>query len=137
MGILTHVSREVDEESNVRRVYVVTKSGISQRSQLNRVAGRCTFQSGVGQRSLVAAAYDSEDIEMAWKRGPLDVIAPEEKYERAKQIEYMSQRIDTIDNTSDLFQMLTPRLQGRVKFGEFQSPDATLHVWEVPFSLTE
>jgi len=137
MGILTHISREIDEENNIQRVYAITKFGINQRSQLNRVANRATFNSGVGQRSLVAAAYDHEGIEMVWRQSPFNAIQPEEKFEDAKQIDYTSQRIDTIDNTSDLFEMLTPRLQDRVNFGEFRSPDATLHIWEVPFNLTK
>lgn len=135
MGILTDVSVDVDEDEGVRRVYAVTKWGINMRPQLNRVAGRVTLEAGVGQRTLVSAAYDTEGIDMVWKEGPFKVIAPEDKYPDAKKINYMSKEIDSIDMSSDLFEMLTPRLQDRVNFGEFRSPDATLHIWEIPLDL--
>lgn len=135
MGILTDIETEVDEDEGVRRVFATTKWGIHRRSQLNRVAGRAAVGTGTGQRSLVAAAYDEEDIDMVWKEGPFNVIAPEEKFEDAKKINYYSREVDTIDNSSDFFEMLTPRLQDMVKFGEIRSPDAVMHVWEIPLDL--
>lgn len=135
MGVLTDISRDTDEEKGIVKIYAVTKFGINTKSQLNRVAGRAAVGHGIGQRSLVASAYDELGIDMVYKEGPFNIISPEEKYEEAKQIEYTQQEIETIDNSSDFFEMLTPRLQDRVRFGEFRSPDAVLHVWKVPLDL--
>lgn len=135
MGVITTVDREVDEEARVTRLIAVTKWDINTVSALNRVAGRMAIGEGVGQRTLVASAYDELGLDLVWNKGLGITVPPEEKYPDAKKINYTRKTIDQIDNTSDIYNLLTAQLRERVDFGEFRSPEYVMHVWEVPFDL--
>lgn len=131
MGIITHISTDYDEDAQEQKIYVRTKFGISTRSALNRVAGRAAVTTGVGQRTLVAAAYDEEGIDLVFREGPFKVLDPEEKFEDAQHIEYQS---TSMDSASSLGDVLPPRLQDAVEFGEFREGEQ-LHIWTVPFEV--
>lgn len=141
MGILTDISREVDEQNQLINIYAVTKFGISSRSALNRVASRAAIGEGVGQRTLVAAAYNEEGIDMVWRDGPASIIDPEEKWPEAKDIEYTSVKIDAASETGDITNIpkeATPR--GKLTnllfedINEFREGQV-LHVWKIPYEI--
>lgn len=132
MGILTTITTDVDEDDGVKRVYAITKFGINNRTQLNRVASRAAVGEGVGQRSLVAAAYDEEGIDLVWTEGPFGSVAPEDKFEDAKKIEYRS---SPMESASELGDILPPKIKDMVTFENYREGN-TLHVWEIPLDLT-
>lgn len=136
MGVLTYINHDVDEDGEVLRIFAKTKFGINNRAALNRVATRAAADSSVGQRDLVAAAYDEEGIELAWREGPFGLIEPEEKFENAKKISYRSVPMDTVSDFGDILDILPVRLKDAVDFGEFREGEQ-LHVWEVPFEIAE
>lgn len=134
MGILTTLDTDLDEEEGVRRVFAITKWGIGTRTQLNRLAGRASVSAGVGQRTLVAAAYKKEGIDLAWSMGLGRSVAPEEKFTDAKRINYYSEEMDTVSNVGDVYTILTDSLRDMVDFGNYREEE-TLHVWEIPLDL--
>lgn len=136
MGVLTDIRFEVDEDEQVLRVFARTKFGISTRANLNRVASRASTSLAVGQRDLVASAYDEEGIELAWREGPFGLVKPEEKFENAKEIEYRSVPMDTVSDFGDILEILPVRLKDTVEFEEFREGEV-LHVWEIPTDLAE
>lgn len=131
MGIITDVQSNYDEGRGVQRVFVRTKFGINNRSALNRVASRATVVTGVGQRSLVAAAYDEEGISLVWNDGPFGRLAPEDKFEDAKEIDYKSIPMERASELGDIF---PGYLQEAIEFGEFMEGEI-LHVWTIPFDV--
>lgn len=139
MGILTDISVQYDDDQEVQRIYAVTKFGINNRTQLNRVAGRAAVGEGVGQRSLVSAAYAEEGIDLVWREGPFTTLKPEEKYPQAKEINYKSYEIDQLSELGDIAGMvkrdyLPGWLLDKIEFGEFREGN-TLHIWEIPYHI--
>lgn len=132
MGIITYINRDIDFDDEVTRVFAITKFGIQTRAALNRVASRITIETGLGQRTLVAAAYKEEDIDLVWNDG-LRRVAPENKYEKAQDINYMS---TSMDSASELGDILPVRLAEMVEFGEYGEGEV-LHMWEIPFSVVQ
>lgn len=133
MGILTNISEEYDDRAEVQRIFAVTKFSINTRSSLNRVAGRAAAGSGVGQRTLVSAAYGELGIDLVFKRGLFDVVDPEEEYEDAKKINFKSVEMESASKFGDI---LTARLQDRVEFENYR-PDSVLNIWEIPYEVTD
>lgn len=131
MGILTRIDDEWDEEAQVHRIFAATKFGISSRGSLNRVASRAAVMTGVGQRTLVAAAYDVEGIDLVWSKGLGVVVDPEEKYEKAKEINYRS---IPIEQASEIGDILPIWFRDALEFGEFGEGEV-LHIWEIPFEI--
>lgn len=128
MGILTKIHTEFDDDEQTIRVICITRFGITTRGSLNRVAGRASNAVGVGQRSLVAAAYDEHGIDLVWNDG-LRRMAPEEKFDAAQDIEYTTFSIDKASRFEDL---LPPRIQDYVDFGNITGEEH-VHIWEIPY----
>lgn len=135
MGIITTVSEDIDEDEGVRRVFVVTSGNINTRSALNRVSSRASLGTGVGQRVLVAAAYKELGIDLVWSEGPFSSLAPEEKYEDAKRIDYKTMELEQIGIGSQITEMMPTYLKERVEFDEFHPRSTHLHMWEIPLDL--
>lgn len=140
MGILTYIGSTVDEDKGVQRVFAVTKFSINSRSSLNRVAGRAATMTGVGQRTLVAAAYDELGIKMAWREGPFSVISPEEKWPKAKEIEFYSVPAERASEFFDITNIPTDAIP-RGKLGDqllegidTLRPESVMYVWEIPIN---
>lgn len=133
MGILTDISEEFNDEEEVIRIFCVTKFGINNRTQLNRIAGRASTATGVGQRTLVAAAYDEEDIDLVWNKGLGVTVKPEDKFEKAKDIDYKSEPMDMASKFGDI---LPAFIQDKIEFENFNEGQ-TLHIWEIPYSVSE
>lgn len=141
MGVLTYISSEYDDEKDEQIIYAVTKFGINSRSTLNRIAGRAAVETGVGQRTLVAAAYDKEGIDLVWNKGLGVVISPEEKFPDAQQIEYYSvpvRRSSEFLDITNIREDFVPRgkvgdllLEGIDTF----RPEEVLHVWKIPVEV--
>lgn len=144
MGILTHIDVDYDDDKQLVTVYCVTKWGISSRAQLNRVAGRASTSAGVGQRNLVAAAYREHDIDLVWNKGLGFTVPLEEKFPDSQKIEYHSFKIDRASEFGDITGIEKTRVPGSKLrdlifegINSFRDPDATLHIWEVPYEITK
>lgn len=136
MSILTKVTTDIDEQDGVMRVYAFTKFNIADRSSLNRVAGRVAIETNVGQRTLVSAAYDELGIDLVWSEGFLGSIAPEDKYEDAKKINFMTEEVENMDNGSDIYDAFTARLQEEFDYGELIfNRNYVVNIWEIPLDL--
>ena len=140
MGILTAIDSTWDTDNNVQRIFAVTKFGISNRSSLNRVAGRAAALTGAGQRTLVAAAYNEEGIDLVWREGPFSIAKPEEKWPEAQDIEYRSEEIESASEFGDILDIPDKFIPGG-KFADFFiegidvfRPEQVIHIWEIPYS---
>lgn len=141
MGIITHIADDWDEEDRVHTIFAVTSIGINNRSALNRVATRAAVTSNVGQRILVAAAYDEEGINVVWNRG-LGVTVPlEEKWPEAQDIEYHTVTFEDAPNFGAIAELPARRFTGQ-KLRDFFLEDIPtfrdtdhLHVWEIPYEI--
>lgn len=141
MGILTSIASTYDEEDQVQRIFAVTRFSINNRSSLNRVAGRAAVETGAGQRTLVAAAYDEVGLDMVWREGPFSVISPEEKWPDAQDIEFHSVemvRSSSFFDITDIPERAVPRgsltdrlIEGIPVFDE----ENVIYIWEVPFDI--
>lgn len=141
MGIISYIAHEIDEQDQVERVFVVTKFGITNRGALNRVAARAAAGTAAGQRTLVAAAYDEEGIDMVWREGPVSFVTPEEKWPDAQDIKYHSVEMKRSSNFLDITNIpergiprgnLADRLiEGIPIFDE----ESVMHVWEIPYEV--
>lgn len=131
MGVLTNIDDDYDDDAQIHRVFVTTRFAISTRSTLNRIAGRAAVMTGVGQRTLVASAYDELGIDLVWNKGLGFTVPPEEKFEKAQDIEF---RRLNIEESSQFGDILTNHLQDAVEFGEFDDEE-TLYVWEIPYDV--
>lgn len=131
MGVLTNITEDFDDDAQVHRIFVTTRFAINTRSALNRVAGRAAVTTGVGQRTLVAAAYDELGIDLVWNMGLGVTVPPEEKYEKAKDITF---RQLNLEESSQFMDILTNHLQEAVEYGEFDDEEV-LYVWEIPYSV--
>jgi hypothetical protein len=132
MGILTNISYEYDDDKQELRIYAVTRFAPSQRSSINRVAGRAVVgHPDLGQRTLVAAANEELGLDLVWSEGPFGSKPIEEKYPDSQKIEFSS---NEIEHTSDFGEVLTARLQDRVDFGEFRK-GSVLNIWTVPYEV--
>lgn len=141
MGVLTYMESDFDEQRQVQRIFAITKFSINNRSSLNRVAGRAAVSTGVGQRTLVAAAYDEVGIDLVYNKGLGVRIPPEEKYEKAQDIEFYS---IPAGRSSEFFDITnipedkipSGKLWDRLKLdiGSFRE-DEVLYVWEIPYEV--
>lgn len=131
MGVLTNIDEDYDDNAQLHRIFITTRFAISSRATLNRIAGRAALGTGVGQRTLVASAYDELGIDLVWNAGLGVAIPPEEKYEKAQDIEF--RRLD-IKESSQFGDILTNHLQDAVEFGEFDDEEV-LYVWEIPYDV--
>jgi len=149
MGILTDIATEYDEQNEQLIIFAATRFDINTKSALNRLAGRASVGTGVGQRTLVASAYDKLGIDMVWREGPFSTMSPEEKYPKAKKIEYYSVPIDKASNFGDITNIPDSSIP-RGKFadalsdaaelispGDVFNDEAVLHIWKIPYSVTE
>lgn len=134
MGIITTIDGEVDEDEGVYRVFVITHTGISTRATLNRVAARAAGAAGVGQRALVASAYDEEGIDLVWNKGLGHTVPPEEKFTDAKRIDYHSVEAERASRLGEMFS-LPSGIKDKIDFDGFR-PDEVIHVWEIPLDMT-
>lgn len=143
MGILTHVDLDYNDDEQVITVIAVTKWGISSRAQLNRVAARAATGTGVGQRTLVAAAYEEEGIDLVWNKGLGFTVPLEEKFPDAQKISYYSIPIDRASEFGDITGIEKTRVPGnKLKdlifegINYFRDPDSQMHVWEIPYEVS-
>ena len=141
MGILTHITSDYDDEEQVQRIFATTRFELNSRSALNRVASRAAILTGVGQRTLVASAYDKLGIDLVWRDGPFSTLDPEEKYPKAQKIKFKSQTIEKASNAGDLFgipqeELPSGKLWDIVAYG---TPDETresiIYMWEIPYEV--
>lgn len=139
MGILTHVSSSYDDDLEMQRVFAVTKFAPSNRSSLNRVAGRVVVMTGAGHRSLVSAAYDELGIDMVWRDGPFTVLDPEEKYPDAQKMNFKVVNIEDSSSFGEIAHIpdeAFPRGKLADFFVEgldvFNPQEKVLMVWEIP-----
>lgn len=116
MGLITTVTDEYNEDERIHKVTVRTKGGISRLTELNRVAGRAALKTGIGQRTLVAAAAEEENIDIVWEQGQFerDIFMA---FPDAKNISYESFKV-----THD-------------QRGFLLGDEGVLHVWKIPFNL--
>jgi hypothetical protein len=142
MGVLTNISVHNDEENEQIVITAITRFQIAKRPTLNRVANRASVGEGVGQRTLVAAAYDELGIDLVWSEGPFGSKKPEEKYPDAKKIEFYQMPIDRASDFGDITGVDPERL-GMTKIIDLinewvkpPSPDAYINVWKIPYELT-
>jgi len=133
MGILTDVSYQYDDDEQVLRIYAVTRFAISNRASLNRVANRAVVGHGLGQRTLAVAAFDELGIDMVWREGPFTTVEPEEKFEDAGEITFQYKEIE---HASKFGEILTERLQERLKFDEFRR-GTYMNIWTVPYEVID
>ena len=133
MGIITTIDYEYDDDEQVLRIFAVTRFRLSTRSMLNRVASRAVVGHSVGQRSLAVSAFDEAGIDVVWREGPFRVIDPEEKFEKAQDIEF---EMKEIEHASEFGDILTARLEERAKFDEFRN-GSYLSVWTVPYEVLD
>lgn len=142
MGILTHISSQYDPDEQVQRIFAVTRFAPSNRASLNRVASRAAVMTGVGQRTLVAAAYDELGIDMVFREGPVSIVKPEEKYPDAQDIDFHIQDITSASDMGDAFNLPDDAIP-RGKIGDFfisgidsfRPDEKTLMMWEIPQSV--
>jgi len=142
MGILTHISSEYDDSKEVQRIFAVTRFAPSNRSSLNRVASRAAVMTGVGQRTLVAAAYDELDIDMVWRDGPFSTKTPEEKWPDAQVITFHKKDIEVSSSIGDILNIAEEYLpRGKLSDSMYDDIDAfrrdekILMVWEIPYDV--
>lgn len=132
MGILTTIDHNYDDDEQVLRIYAVTSFAPSTRSSLNRMANRAVVgHTGLGQRTLVAAAYDELGIDLVWSEGPFGSKRPEEKFPDAQNIEFESK---DVDHAGEFGEILTARLRERVEFGEFREGEV-MNIWTIPYDV--
>lgn len=131
MGILTRISDEYDDSAKVHRIFAVTKFGVKgSRANLNRLSGRAAVMTGVGQRTLVAAAYDKEDVDLVWNKGLGFTEKLERKFPKAQEINYRSMHLE---EASEILDVLPHGIKDMIKFGDIF--DEQLHIWEIPYEL--
>lgn len=141
MGILTYMSSTVDEDEGVQRIFAITQFAISNRASLNRIAGRATVETGVGQRTLVAAAYDDVGIDLVWREGPFRVMSPEEKWPDAQDITFYSVPVERSSEFFDITDMPkdaipTGKIADQLLEGiDTLRPEQVMYVWEIPFEV--
>lgn len=131
MGIITSIYEELDREEQAARVYIITSGNVSTRAALNRVAGRAAVYKGMGQRDLVAAAYDKLGIDLVWNDGPFSTLLPEEKFPDAKKINYQFWEVESMGQPLGFF---PPSLKDKLQFDVLRGNEY-LHMWEVPFEV--
>lgn len=141
MGILTHISDSFDDDRQIQTIFAVTKFEINTRAALNRVAGRAAVMTGVGQRTLVAAAYDELGIDMVWREGPFSVLSPEEKWPDAQDIEFYMVPVERHSEFFDITNIPpeaipTGTLGDQLHEGiETLRPEEVINVWEIPYDI--
>lgn len=141
MGILTYMESTFDDSQQVQRIYAITKFSINNRAALNRIAGRAAISTGVGQRTLVAAAYDELGIDLVYNEGLGVRVPPEEKYEKAKDIEFYSVPAERSSEFFDITNIPKDSIPGgklwdrlKLDIGSFREGEV-LYVWEIPYDV--
>lgn len=136
MGVITTVVKDWDNE--MIEVVVITRFAVARRPTLNRVANRASVGVGVGQRTLVAAAYDELGIDLVWNKGLGFTEKPEEKFPKAKEIEYeQTMAKDLPNNVEDLFRFAVPtQVREMVDFGlREKDEEKQIHIFRIPKGL--
>lgn len=141
MGVITHIASEVDRQEQIQYIYATTRFEISSRATLNRLANRASIETGAGQRTLVAAAYDTVGLDMVWREGPFSTMTPEEKWPDAQDITFEKIPIEKSSeffDITDIPEDAVPRgrlgdllLEGINNF----RPETVLYVWGIPYEV--
>lgn len=137
MGVVTTVVKDYDDE--MIEVVVITRFAVARRPTLNRMANRASVGVGIGQRTLVASAYDELGMDLVWNKGLGFTEAPEEKYPKAKEIEFKQiEAKDLPNNVEDLFRFAVPvQVREMVDFGlREKDEEKQIHIWRIPTSVT-
>lgn len=138
MGILTDIGTEYDDENEQIIITAVTRFSISTRGALNRVAGRASTGVGVGQRTLVASAYDDLGIDLVWNKG-VGRVAPEREFPEAQEIEYSTFTMDKASEFGDIVDVpidKIPVMGLRDHIGEgirIYDDESQVHIWQIPY----